>query len=150
MAGRAGRGENPGQVIVQTYWASHPAMRAVESHDRALFLEAELAERKEAGYPPYSRLGNAVLWGKSDAACRMASKALADAVRAAVGEKPGWEVLGPTDCVKARVKDNFRRHVMVKAPVDADLGGVLGAAVSSLGALKGINMSVDIDAYDMM
>ena len=150
VAGRAGRGENPGQVIVQTYWASHPAMRAVESHDRALFLEAELAERKEAGYPPYSRLGNAVLWGRSDAACRMASKALADAVRASVGEKPGWEVLGPTDCVKARVKDNFRRHVMVKAPVDADLGGVLGEAVSSLGALKGINMSVDIDAYDMM
>lgn len=150
VAGRAGRGQNPGQVIVQTYWASHPAMRAVETHDRALFLEAELAERREAHYPPYSRLGNVVLWGASDAACRMASKALADAIRAQVGDAPGWEVLGPTDCVKARVKDRFRRHVVVKSPVDADLGGVLGAAASSLGALKGINMSVDIDAYDMM
>ena len=64
--------------------------------------------------------------------------------------QPGWEVLGPTDCVKARAKDFFRRHVMVKSPVDADLGGVLGAAAASLGPLKGINMSVDIDAYDMM
>ncbi len=150
VAGRAGRGETPGQVIVQTYWASHPAMRAVEGHDRALFLEAELAERREAGYPPFSRLGNVVLWGRSDAAVRMASKALADAVRGRVEGQPGWEVLGPTDCVKARAKGFFRRHVMVKSPVDADLGGVLGAAAASLGPLKGINMSVDIDAYDMM
>ena len=125
-------------------------MRAVEGHDRALFLEAELAERREAGYPPFSRLGNVVLWGRSDAAVRMASKALADAVRGRVEGQPGWEVLGPTDCVKARAKDFFRRHVMVKSPVDADLGGVLGAAAASLGPLKGINMSVDIDAYDMM
>lgn len=150
VAGRAGRGETPGQVIVQTYWASHPAMRAVEGHDRALFLEAELAERREAGYPPFSRLGNVVLWGRSDAAVRMASKAIADAVRGRVEGQPGWEVLGPTDCVKARAKDFFRRHVMVKSPVDADLGGVLGAAAASLGPLRGINMSVDIDAYDMM
>ena len=150
VAGRAGRGETPGQVIVQTYWASHPAMRAVEGHDRALFLEAELAERREAGYPPFSRLGNVVLWGRSDAAVRMASKAIADAVRGRVEGQGGWEVLGPTDCVKARAKDFFRRHVMVKSPVDADLGGVLGAAAASLGPLKGINMSVDIDAYDMM
>lgn len=150
VAGRAGRGETPGQVIVQTYWASHPAMRAVEGHDRALFLESELAERREAGYPPFSRLGNVVLWGRSDAAVRMASKAIADAVRGRVEGQPGWEVLGPTDCVKARAKDFFRRHVMVKSPVDADLGGVLGAAAASLGPLKGINMSVDIDAYDMM
>ena len=150
VAGRAGRGETPGQVIVQTYWASHPAMRAVEGHDRALFLEAELAERREAGYPPFSRLGNVVLWGRSDAAVRMASKAIADAVRGRVEGQSGWEVLGPTDCVKARAKDFFRRHVMVKSPVDADLGGVLGAAAASLGPLKGINMSVDIDAYDMM
>ena len=150
VAGRAGRGDVPGQVIVQTYWASHPAMRAVASHNRDLFLEAELAEREDAGYPPFSRLGNVVLWGRSEDAVRKASADYAQAVRDAVAGRPGWEVLGPTDCVKARAKDFVRRHVMVKAPVDADLGQVLGQAASSLGRLQGINMSVDVDAYDMM
>ncbi len=150
VAGRAGRGERPGRVLVQTYWASHPAMQAVERHDRDLFLASELAEREEAGYPPFSRLGNIVLWGRSDADTRAASSKLASCIRDAVAGEAGWEVLGPSDCVKARAKDFFRRHVMVKAPADADLGAVLGAAAASLNPPKGINMSVDIDAYDMM
>ena len=150
VAGRAGRGERPGEVIVQTWWATHPAMRAVATHDRAVFLEAELAERAEAGYPPFARLANVTVWGRAEKDVRSTCDDLAAAVRARVGGAPGWEVLGPADCVKARVKDQVRRHVMVKAPVDADLGGLLGACVGSLGRRVGINMAVDIDAYDLM
>lgn len=150
VAGRAGRGERPGEVIVQTWWATHPAMRAVASHDRSVFLEAELAERAEAGYPPFGRLANAVVWGRSERGVREVSARLADAVRERVADAPGWEVLGPADCVRARAKDQVRRHVMVKAPVGADLGGMLSACAASLGRLPGINMAVDIDAYDMM
>ena len=150
VAGRAGRGERPGEVIVQTWWATHPAMRAVASHDRSVFLEAELAERAEAGYPPFGRLANAVVWGRSERGVRDASARLADAVRERVADAPGWEVLGPADCVRARAKDQVRRHVMVKAPVGADLGGMLSACAASLGRLPGINMAVDIDAYDLM
>ena len=150
VAGRAGRGERPGEVIVQTYWATHPAMRAVATHDRAVFLEAELAERAEAGYPPFRRLVNVTVWGRSEKNVRSTCADLAAAVRERVGDAPGWEVLGPADCVKARVKDQVRRHVMVKAPVDADLGGLLGACVASLGRRVGSNIAVDIDAYDLM
>lgn len=150
VAGRAGRGERPGEVIVQTYWATHPAMRAVATHDRAVFLEAELAERAEAGYPPFSRLGNVTVWGRSQRDVRSVTDELAATVRERVGDAPGWEVLGPADCVKARVKDQVRRHVMVKAPADADLGALLGECVGSLGRRVGINIAVDIDAYDMM
>jgi len=58
-------------------------------------------------------------------------------VREGGGERSGWEVLGPVDCVKARVKDNARRHVMVKAPVDADLGDVLSSCAASPGQRNG-------------
>ena len=150
VAGRAGRGGRPGEVVVQTYWASHPAMRAVAAHDRALFLESELAERAEACYPPYSRLCNVVVWGRSERDVRAATADLAAALRERVGSAPGWEVLGPADCARARAKDQVRRHVMVKAPPGADAGPVLKECVASLGRRAGINIAVDVDAYDMM
>lgn len=150
VAGRAGRGSRPGEVIVQTYWATHPAMRAVASHDRATFLDAELAERAEAHYPPFSRLANVVVWGRSEGDVRSVCDEMAAAVRERVHGSAGWEVLGPADCVKARVKDRFRRHLMVKAPADADLGGLLGELAASIPRRAGSNMAVDIDAYDLM
>ena len=150
VAGRAGRGGRPGEVIVQTYWASHPAIQAVLRHDRQTFLEPELAERRECSYPPFSRLANVTVWGRSESGVRAVTDELARALRERVGTEQGWEVLGPADCVKARVKDQLRRHVMVKAPVGAALGPMLSACVASARRRPGVTMAVDIDAYDMM
>ena len=150
VAGRAGRGEKVGQVIVQTYWAAHPAIQAVVAHDRQVFLEPELAERREAGYPPFSRLGNVTVTGRSATAVREVADELAAGLRVVVGERAGWEVLGPADCVKARVKDRTRRHVMVKCPVGADLGGLLGDCAARVKARPGVSLAVDVDAHDMM
>lgn len=150
VAGRAGRGGRPGRVIVQTYWASHPAIRAVAAHDRALFLDAELSERAESHYPPFARLANVTVWGRAEKDVRAVTDELASVLRERVGGEAGWEVLGPAPCLRARAKDRVRRHVMVKAPVDADLGGVVGAAAASIPRRAGSNMAVDIDAYDLM
>ena len=150
VAGRAGRGGRPGEVIVQTYWATHPAMQAVLTHRREAFLVPELAERAEASYPPFSRLANILVWGRSAHAVGDVSAKVAAALRDRVDGLPGWEVLGPADCVKARVKDRTRRHVMVKAPIDADLGGVVSECTAGIGHGMGINMALDIDVYDLM
>ena len=150
VAGRAGRGGERGRVIVQSYWASHPAIQAVRLHDRDVWLDEELEERREANYPPFSRLGNVTLWGRSERAVKAAAQQVADELRRLSAGRAGWEVLGPADCVKAKVKDHFRRHVMIKAPLGADLGPTLSAAAASLGRPQGINMSLDVDAYDMM
>ena len=150
VAGRAGRGERPGRVIVQTYWAQHPAIQAVARHDRTLFLEAELDDRREAGYPPYTRLANVVASGLDPRAVDLALGDLAADLRKRVAGRSGWEVLGPSDCLKARAKDRVRRHLMVKAPVDARLGELLGVAVRELGRRPGVNVAVDVDCYDLM
>ena len=125
-------------------------LTAAARHDRAPFLESELAERREAGYPPFSRLGNVTFWGKQAAEVASLSNAFAAELRAQVGAKPGWEVLGPADCVKARVKDQVRRHVMVKAPLNAPLGAILNNCARTLPVNRGCSMSIDVDAYDMM
>ncbi|MDR2587668.1 MAG: primosomal protein N', partial [Coriobacteriales bacterium] len=63
VAGRAGRAEKDGRVIVQTYWPEHVAIRAAATHNRELLLADERATRAEIGYPPYTRLANILLWG---------------------------------------------------------------------------------------
>ena len=150
VAGRAGRGELEGKVIVQTYWASHPAIQAVTMHDRAHFLEAELDERREAGYPPYSRLANVVVSGGSEGAVRAAAERVGATLRAHVGDAAEWAVLGPADCVRRKVKDRFRRHVAVKAPPDAELGELLLTCVREANVSRGIAVGIDVDAHDML
>jgi primosomal protein N' (replication factor Y) len=150
VAGRAGRGERAGEVFIQTYWASHAAIRAVECHDRELFVSAELGERREGNYPPFSRLANVICWGKDAAGVRRVLDGIASAVRSSVEGRTGWEVLGPTDCLKARVKDRTRRHLLVKAPVGEELGPLLDACVRAQDKPRGVNVAIDVDAYDMM
>lgn len=150
VAGRAGRGERAGEVIVQTYWAGHPAIQAVARHDRDLFLAAELADRREGGYPPYGRLANVICWGADVGKVERVVADIAAKVRARVAGRTGWEVLGPAECVKAKVKDRVRRHVLVKAPVDAQLGELLGGCVRELGHLSGVSIAVDVDPRDLM
>ena len=150
VSGRAGRGERPGEVIIQSWWATHPAIRAAASHDRATFVEPELAERAEAGYPPFTRVANARFWGRVSPAVAKASADFARVLRERVERQPGWEVLGPADCVRSKVKDNYYRHVMVKAPLDAEVGPVLAACAAELGRVQGVSMALDVDAHDMM
>ncbi len=56
VAGRAGRGDNPGRVIIQTYTPEHPVIQAVQRNDYQSFVETELQTRAELQYPPYERL----------------------------------------------------------------------------------------------
>ena len=66
VAGRAGRADKPGQVIVQTYSAKDPAIRAAARYDRTIFLAEELKLRAGLGYPPFVRLANVLIWGKDE------------------------------------------------------------------------------------
>ncbi|WP_028264147.1 replication restart helicase PriA [Atopobium fossor] len=150
VAGRAGRGSKPGRVIVQTYWASHPAIQAVLAHDRRLFLEPELLDRKEANYPPYTRLSNVVVWGKNERAVKQTVANFAAVLREEVHDMDNWHVLGPAPCVKAKVKDRFRWHILVKSPVTSNPGSVLSTCAAQIGPKLGINMALDIDAYDLL
>jgi primosomal protein N' (replication factor Y) len=150
VSGRAGRGERAGRVIVQTYWASHPAIQAVASHRRDVFLSPELADRREGDYPPFSRLCNVVLWGRDALAVRRSCDAVAARLRERLDGVRGWEVLGPADCLKARVKDRTRRHVLVKAPVGSEPGELLSACVTEADVRRDVSVAIDVDAYDLM
>lgn len=90
VAGRAGRGEDPGRVVIQTYLPDEPVIRAVKLHNRSLFTEHDLGMRREALYPPYVRLANVLVWGKDERATRGLVVRIAEELRAEFGldERP--------------------------------------------------------------
>jgi len=148
VAGRAGRAETAGRVVVQTHHPGHPALVFAAVHDFDGFAAAETAERRRHGWPPFSRLVRAVTTARDEnaarARCDEIVRALADAL------PPGAaEVLGPAPCAVARVKDRFRWHCVVKA---ADLP-VRHAAVLRLARFArragGTDTTIDVDPVDL-
>ncbi len=150
IAGRSGRGEKPGKVIVQTYWATHPVMEAIRSKDRSLYMENELEEREEASYPPYVRLSNVIAWGKDKAEAERFMDQYARILYQKISDKEGWRMLGPVDCVRAKVQDRWRFHILLKSPLDSNPGPLLTEVYREVGSSKTLSVAIDVDAYDMM
>ena len=150
VSGRAGRSELPGHVIVQTYWATHPSITAVATHNRELFVHFALDEREEASYPPFGRLSRVIVWGRAEGAVARVAEEVAVQLRRESAGMDGWEVLGPAPCVRAKVADDVRRHVLVKTPAEADVGPVLASCVRQAKVPHGVKVAIDVDAYDLM
>lgn len=151
VAGRAGRGDVPGRVIIQTYQPRHPAILAVSRHDRSVFSENELAARQEVGYPPFVRLANVIMWGKVGADVEKVAWAVAEKLRDyAEVALPGCEILGPAECALSRVEGNFRWHVLVKAAPQSELGAILGDALKRLQMPAQVSLAIDVDPYDLL
>lgn len=149
VAGRAGRGEAGGAVVIQTYWPDHPAILAAAAHDPASFYEHEMPLRAALGYPPCGRLARIVLSGTSAAAVERSACAVRDALTAAV-DATTVAVLGPSPAPLGRVKEAYRWHLLVKAPVGYDLPRTLAAALASAVVDGGVSVAPDIDPNDMM
>jgi len=115
VAGRAGRGEVEGEIVIQTRAPEHPAIRLAAEHDFEGFARGEIALRRELGYPPYGRLIRAIFEDHDEELCAEAARDCAAALRA---EVPPAEVgvLGPAAPSIARLRGRHRRHLLLKAP----------------------------------
>lgn len=145
VAGRAGRGAFPGRVIIQTFNPNHPAITQAASHEYEGFMFAVLGQRREAGYPPFSRLVNIVISGEDLAAVTRVSGAIASRI-AGLGEP--HEMLGPANCALERLRSLWRRHVMVKLPPGFSAAGV-GHALHGLDT-QGTQVVVDVDPQTLI
>jgi primosomal protein N' (replication factor Y) (superfamily II helicase) len=115
VAGRAGRGEEPGRVILQTYSPEHPVIEAVRGHDYKTFTGIELEQRQALNYPPFGRL---ILLRLSSAdAVQVANTSEIIAAFLRGGES--YEVLGPAPASIMRVANRYRWQIMVKFAPDA-------------------------------
>ncbi len=144
VAGRAGRADRPGQVLIQTYSPDHYAVLKAASHDVNGFLEEEQRFRQALAYPPYGHLVNFVLAGNRPEQVEGAAEDLSRHLN----RFPDVEVLGPSPCVMARLRGKTRWQVLVKADQRGPLRNLL-SRMNRGGAPAGVQLSIDVDPVDM-
>ena len=147
VAGRAGRRENPGTVVIQTAEPGHPVLQQVIAGDYEAMARQQLAERKAFFYPPYARLLNLLLRHRDPVTLRRAANALAAALR----ERFGRRVLGPTAPPVDRVRGEYLATLLLKIEAGASLArareavrGILDRVVESP-EFKGVTILCDVD-----
>jgi primosomal protein N' (replication factor Y) len=150
VAGRAGRSELGGEVVIQTRCPEHACFRAVMAHDDEAFRRGELQERRSMRYPPFSRLGSILVRGPNLPLVEEAAQALRDRIAERVAHLPEWAVvLGPAAAPLPQLKGKHRWRILVKAERREDLLTAL-LPVRETPAKTGIEVLVDVDPYDML
>ena len=142
VAGRAGRGDRPGRVIVQTYNPEHAAIMAVREHDYHGFVRGELLARSEAGYPPFARMIALRLDASEESEVRAAASAVASEVLRAGG--PRVQVRGPAPAPIERVRGRSRYQIWLSSTERAPLAAAARAA-AAVKLASDVRMVVDVD-----
>jgi primosomal protein N' (replication factor Y) len=157
VAGRAGRGEQPGRVILQTYNPDHFCILTARDQDYKAFYDHEIRFRRSLKYPPFSRLIHILIAGKDkDQTARYARN---------VGEicqelqshnqtyRDNVERLGPVAAPLARLQKQYRWHILLKGLKPGPLHGLSRALMEKAGRISsrtGVKMIVDVDPIDML
>jgi primosomal protein N' (replication factor Y) len=176
VAGRAGRGERGGQVLVQTFTPDHPCITLAANHDYGQFAGLELTHRKQHRYPPYERLARLIVRSeKEDAAAAFADQlagAFKEAIRRAtapgagdvsplsavgsgdsrppLGQNQPVRLLGPAECPVFRLNNFYRFHFQVQSENSALLHDVLRTVLAVAKPPSGVEFQVDVDPYNML
>lgn len=146
VAGRAGRAERPGRVLLQTHEPDHPVIRALAEGDRDAFLEREAAARREGGLPPYARLAAFILSDVDPDRLDQAARALA---RRAPRQE-GLQVLGPAPAPLAVLRGRHRRRFLLKARRDLPIQQIIAAWLKDFPLRGSLRLQVDIDPYSFL
>ncbi len=147
LAGRAGRAEKPGEVLVQTYSPDHPVIRHLVDGRYERFLEEESTLRREAGLVPFARACLIRLSGESASDTATAGTLLAERIRAGCAAA-GWQLLGPAPAPVARVAGRSRWQLLLHGPQDSEIPLPPGTGLWE-GLPKDVSLAVDPDPLQL-
>jgi primosomal protein N' (replication factor Y) len=154
VAGRAGRGETPGEVIVQTFAPQHYAIQRAQTHDFLAFFADEMTYRRRMGYPPAMRLAAVRFDSRDPQAVERFGHAFAALLRPHAREAEGVTLLGPAPAVLAKLNNRYRWHLLIKAPTAKRLHDVIGHGLSALkqSAMPrgGVRLAIDVDPLNLL
>lgn len=146
VAGRAGRGDEPGQVILQTYTPDHPVIPSVCAHDYKAFVTTELPHRVGLNYPPYGQLILLRLSSLEETQVEKAALSVAEALGSTLGN--GWEMLGPAPAQVYRVARRYRWQILLKFPKTQTYSLSTVKSALKVGRSRcpsGVRLTIDVD-----
>jgi primosomal protein N' (replication factor Y) len=148
VAGRTGRGERGGLVLVQTLTPEHPCIHLASRHDYESFARWELQHRLEHGYPPLQRLARVLVRGREASAVEATIQTLAGQVQHECG--PDLRLLGPAEAPLRKLEGRHRWHFLLFSPSARKLHDVLRRRVVTYSPPSRVEVSVDIDPQAML
>lgn len=143
VAGRAGRGEAPGAVLVQSFTPHHSAVQFAKRHDVDGFADQEMEVRREFGYPPFGRAILVAFRGEEQKAVTAAAEEVGAALRARL---PAGAVMGgPCPAPIPKIQRQYRHQVFIRGPSMKSLAGAVRKAMVALRARRGVAVAIDVD-----
>tara|TARA_B100001179_G_scaffold85732_1_gene60706 strand:- start:111 stop:2276 length:2166 start_codon:yes stop_codon:yes gene_type:complete len=146
VAGRAGRGSKPGEVLLQTRHPEAPVIAALAAGDRDAFYSAETEMRREAGAPPFGRWASIIISSEDDAEAREAANRIG-AFRPDVAE---CMILGPAPAPMALLRGRYRYRFLINARRSVQLQQVIRRWLAAIDHPPGVRVAVDIDPYSFV
>jgi len=149
VAGRAGRKDNLGEVVVQTYMPREPGIVAAQRHDFEGFYEKEIDARRTLGYPPFGKLVRIIVLGEAETVVRGYARSVSQAIEKA--GKGHLTVLGPAPSVLARINKVYRYSMLIKSQSPTVLQSVMQRVHRGTQSLpSGVKLIIDVDPLDML
>jgi primosomal protein N' (replication factor Y) len=146
VAGRAGRAEAPGRVLLQTFSPEHPVMQALVEGDLAAFMAREAAQRRPGHWPPYGRLAALIVSADSAAA----ADGLARDLGRTAPHGDGVEVLGPAPAPLSILRGRHRRRLLLKTRRDVAVQPILREWLGKVLVTRGARVEVDVDPVSFL
>jgi primosomal protein N' (replication factor Y) len=151
VTGRAGRGDAPGRVLIQSLSPDHYALVRAANHDFAGFYDDEIEFRREAGYPPFTCLATVNLSATSPDALEKSAEDAARILRQLRKRlNTRTEVLGPAPAPLAKVRGRYRRQILLKSPTRRELNRFLSSFRTEYKPPAVVRMNIDVDPVDML
>jgi len=152
VAGRAGRADTRGDVVIQTLSPNDVSLRAAVNHDYHAFASEELDLRRKMRMPPFTRLARVVMADVDDRKVKQEASHLADRIRSAIRDSglTGCDVLGPLPCVLARLRNRYRHEVIARSESAAGLQRLLDELrARKVFQVRAQSFFIDVDPVSM-
>jgi len=151
VAGRSGRGEKQGKVIVQTYSPEHYSIVYARHHDYKGFYEAEIKLRQELGYPPFSTMANIIISGTNEREVIRLSNEISIFLDERIKLYESIDKLGPAEAAIARIKNRHRWQIVLKGPNEEELREILAEFLErDFEGQSNVSVSIDLNPQSMI